>query len=68
MEQCPTDSKSLVFVNNSECHLCLSGLYMDVASGANDHSAPVFVGHGDQRDVAHEVDVDRGYPDGRNDL
>jgi hypothetical protein len=26
-EQCPTDSKPLVFVNNSEGHLRLSGLY-----------------------------------------
>ena len=34
MEQRPTDSKSLVFVNNSECHLCLSRLYKDIAPAA----------------------------------
>ena len=56
--QRPSDTLSLIFIDDGEGHLGLSGFHDDVTPTAGDHPFAVFPHHCDQGDVIDKINVD----------
>src|SRR5690349_7847745 len=58
VHQSRANAMPLVRVVHREGHLGLAWLHDDIAGFANDHRLSVLIQHGDQGDMAHEVDIE----------